>query len=303
MTRRMIVQVFDPTGGKPIEQITAGARRLGPVTTELPDRFGPDDVVIMWSPFRASWRAPIFAAAKAAGSRVVVMERGWLSPIAGVPYFQVALDGWNGDGRFPEGGGERWRSWAVPLRDWRRDGDAVLVIGNNRRHDTRDPRRTPMGWAESVTFDSPRPVLRRLTRNKRVTLDSQLSTAWCTVVWTSTVAIKSILAGVPAFYSGPTIIGAELACRGIDVEHPAMPDREPVLERLAWGQWSADEIAAGEPFARLLDLPHSGVPDPVQDLPPIGAMWTPAGRLRAVGARLARRGRMGEALGRNLGIT
>lgn len=300
--KRLVVQVFDPTGGKPVDEIIAGARRFGEVTTELPDRFTPEDVLIIWSPFRACWRAPIFAAAKAAGSRVVVMERGWLSPIGGARYYQVALDGWNGSGRFSAGGPERWRSWSVPLRDWRRDGNHVLVIGNNRRHTTRDPRRTPAGWAESVGFDSPRPVLRRLTR-KRVPLDAQLQDAWCTVVWTSTVAIKSILAGVPAFYCGPTLIGAELASPGLDIEHPVMPDRIPVLERIAWTQWTAEEVAGGEPFARLFDLPHSGQPEPVEDLLPIADHWTSAGRLRALGARMVSKGRVGEMLGRKLGVS
>jgi len=300
--KRLVVQVFDPTGGKPVAEIVAGARRFGEVTTDLPERFTPDDVLVIWSPFRASWRAPVFAAAKAGGSRVVVMERGWLASIGGARYFQVALDGWNGGGRFLPGGPERWRSWGVPLRDWRRDGSHVLVIGNNRRHTTRDPRRTPMGWAESVTFDSPRPVLRRLTR-KRIPLDAQFEDAWCTVVWSSTVAIKSILAGVPAFYCGPTLIGGDLAKAGLDVEHPVTPDRDPVLERIAWCQWTAEEVAGGEPFARLFELPHSGQAEQVEDLAPISAMWTPAGRLRAVGAKLARKGGIGEALSRRLGVT
>ena len=301
--RRLIVQVFDPTGGKPVQDIHAGARRFGPTTTDLPDRFTPNDVLITWSPFRASRRAAVVAAAKAAGSRVVVMERGWLSPIQGAPYFQVALDGWNGTGRFEPGGAERWRSWGVTLRDWRRDGEHVLVIGNNRRHTTRDPRRTPKGWAESVLFDSPRPVVRRLTRNKRISLQAQFENAWCTVVWTSTVAIKSILAGVPAFYCGPTLIGAELAKPGLDIENPVMPEREPVLERIAWSQWSKAEVAAGEPFARLFALPHSGEPETVEELPPIPSMWTLAGRFRAVGARVPRWSGLNGIVSRAFGIT
>lgn len=311
MSRRFFIYTRQSGGGeapqnpraKPWRECIAGCGRIGPTSTELPDRFQPDDTLIVWSPFRGSKRWQAYKAAKAAGSRVVVMERGWLSPLQDAAYFQVALDGWNGAGRFQPGGAERWRSWGVPLRDWRREGEHVLVIGDNRPNDSRDPRRTPIGWAESVRFDSPRPVARRLTRNRRVPLQVQFENAWCTVVWTSTVAVKSILAGIPVFYCGPNLVGAELAKPGIDIEHPLMPEREPVLERIAWSQWSTAELASGEPFARLFDLSHSGEPQMIEDLLPIPSMWTPAGRLRALGAKVPSWSGLNGIVGRAFGIT
>jgi hypothetical protein len=39
---------------------------------------------------------------------------------------------------------------------------------------------------------------------------------------------------------------------------PAMSNelRAMALERMAWAQWTVDEIASGEPFRRLLAMPY-----------------------------------------------
>jgi hypothetical protein len=285
---RLVVRLGENKWTKPLDAIVAGAARFAPVTADLPSGFTASDVLITWSPFRATPRAETFAAAKAGGARVIVLENGWLSPIGGARYYQVALDGWNGTGRFPVGDAERWKAWSVDVGPWRTQGRHILVVGNNRPNTTGDPRRTPIGWAESVEFDSAKPVVRRLTR-KDAPLDAHLRDAWCTVVWTSTAAVRSVIAGVPVFYQGPNLICAALARTGGDVEYPSYPDREPVLERLAWGQWTPDEIATGEPFARLFALPHAGEPERVLEEAACPTMWTVRGHLRAMRARLARR--------------
>ena len=282
--RIFIVLGDPPTPGqrnvKPYAEVEAGARRLGAVTIGMPDRdTGPDDVVICWSPFLGTDRLAALRAIKSVGGRAIVMENGWLSPIGTQRFFQVALDGWNGEGRFPADGPERWRGWGVPIRGWSRGGDHVLVIGQKLKGDDQDFRRMPVGWDYSLMLPTRRPIVRR-TRKTTESLEGQLGDAWCTVTWTSTTAIKGLIAGVPAFYCGPTLICHELCRRGTDVDHPAYPDREPVFERLAWCQWTPEEIATGEPFARLLDLPHDRVPQAVADPFTLPAAVTPRGLLR-----------------------
>lgn len=282
---RIFIVLGDPpspgqTNVKPYDEVAAGARRLGPVTIGMPDRdAGPDDVLICWSPFLGTDRLAALRTIKAVGGRAIVMENGWLSPIGPRRFFQVALDGWNGEGRFPPGGPDRWRGWGVPMLDWRRDGSHVLVIGQKLKGADQDFRRMPEGWDYSLTLPTRRPVVRR-TRKTAVSLDEQLRDAWCTVTWTSTAAVKGLIAGVPAFYCGPTLICHELCRRGTDVDHPAYPEREPVFERLAWCQWTREEIATGEPFARLLDLPHDRVPQAIAEPFTLPAAVTQRGLLR-----------------------
>lgn len=291
---RIFVVLGDPaTPGqqnvKPYDEVAIGARRLGPVTIGMPDAdIGPDDVLLCWSAFLGTDRLMALRAIKAVGGRVIVLENGWLTPVGERRFFQIALDGFNGEGRFPRQGPERWRGWGVRLRDWNRNGSHVLVVGQKRLGLNQDFRRMPEGWDYSLTLPTRRPVLRR-TRKTTVPLDEQLRDAWCTVTWTSTTAVKGLVAGVPAFYCGPTLICHELCRRGIDVDNPAYPDREPVFERLAWCQWTAEEIASGEPFARLLDLPHDRVPQMIPEpfTIPTGRTWR--GELRARRERMEKR--------------
>lgn len=73
------------------------------------------------------------------------------------------------------------------------------------------------------------------------------------VTWASGAAIKAIAAGVPVFHEFDRWIGAPAARFGIDkIEEPYLGDRLPMFRRLAWAQWTAAEIAKGEPFECLL---------------------------------------------------
>lgn len=265
---------------KPGAALAEGAARLGTVHMSTPSRFEPDDVAIIWAPFRGTFRSEIFSQIRAAGGRAIIVENGWLSPIGGQKYYQVALDGWNGTGWFPEGKGNRWDSWNVELRDWRRDGETILVVQQRPMGVNLDPRAMPPGWAQSVKPITRRRVVRR-THLSTIPLDQQIDEAFATLTWTSTVAIKSLIRGVAAFYCGPHINCGELMKPGLDVDHPVYPDREPVFRRYAWMQWTEAEIRSGEPFVRLLALPHDGRPAVIEEPAPVADAWTFAGRARA----------------------
>jgi hypothetical protein len=64
---------------------------------------------------------------------------------------------------------------------------------------------------------------------------------------------------VPAFHACPwwvCAVGARrYECAG-SLLTPIRNDaqRAAALERMAWAQWTCDEIASGEPFVRLLEL-------------------------------------------------
>jgi len=268
---------------KPGSALVEGASRFGTVHMHTPARFEPEDVAIIWAPFRGTFRSDIYRQIRAAGGRVIISENGWLSPIRGRKFYQIALHGWNGTGRFLDGDDSRWDGWGVDLRDWRRDGETILVIEQRPKGINLDPRAMPPGWAQSVVPKTRRRVVRR-TRFADTPLERQLDQAFATLTWTSTVAIKSLIRGVPAFYCGPSINCGELMRRGLDVDNPVYPDREPVFRRYAWMQWTEDEIRSGEPFARLLSLRHDGRPEILRDPDPVPPVWTMAGRVRAVAA-------------------
>lgn len=232
----------------PFQAICLGLQRIGIQWTT--DRSADADILVTWSPWNGSLRKTLANCFSARGKPVIVLENGWLNPhpLAG-PMYQCALDGWNGTGRFPSGhdGGARWRSFSLPMAPWvspARPGH-VLVIGQKGGPD--DDRTATPDWHERLAL--PGAVIRRPARSSRP-LVADLASASEVHVWTSNAAAWALLLGVPVVQHGPNLMVCELASR------PGRPllqgVRESVFARLAWAQWTADELAAGEPFHRLL---------------------------------------------------
>lgn len=230
----------------PHAALVAGLKRCGYEIT-LDQRA---DVLVTWSPWRRSKREALASIFAKSDRPVIVAENGWLSPIDETRYFQLARNGWNGEGSFPIGPPGRWRRWGIEPAPWRWSGDHVLVIGQRGLPD--DPRTMPTGWFMRVPIVTRLPVIRRAP-SCGAPLSLQLADAAECHVWSSNAAAWAVLAGVPVVQHGPVLMVSELA------SPPGVPLRRPyrghVLERLAWAQWSETELATGEPFARLLERP------------------------------------------------
>lgn len=232
-------------------EIKSGLAVLGIETTSDVSRFNAADrsseLLVTWSPWRGSYRHGVAASFRAAGKPVIVVENGFLSPINGQPYYQVALDGWNGTGSFPAGDGSRWASWGLEPEPWVDGPQRALVVGQRGHPD--DDRTSEPGWHCTVGVGDPDAI--RRDRDCRRPLADDLAQVNRCHVWTSNAASHAIMAGVPVVQHGPNLMVSELASR--PGEPVRRPDRVPVLERLAYAQWNAAELASGEPFARLLE--------------------------------------------------
>jgi hypothetical protein len=174
--------------------------------------------------------------------------------------FQVALWGFNGMGSHVEGPLGRLQGFALPPRTrLAKSHGPWLVVGQRRGNG--DPRSMPPNWPELVTArlrdhvqvnihyrgkgETPYEVLERLHPRGVVT-------------WSSSFSAWALWCGVPVYYCGPAVMGWRVARRW----HESLPPPEPYVvddsavyqefERLAWAQWTADEVATGQPFARLL---------------------------------------------------
>lgn len=211
----------------------------------------PGDLLLIWNR-----RGPEDALARkyeAAGARVMVVENAYIGPADGEKAFAISLGSHNGAGQWRVGGPERWDSFGLELKPWRRGEDVVLLP---QRGIGQTGVAMPRDWG-TRTLQRLQAQPRRLVYRKHPGDKSEpyeaLRNAWCACTWGSGAAIKALVAGVPVFYDFPQWIGGESARFGFgDLEKPWRGNRLPMLRRLAWAQWRLSEVQSGEAFDWLL---------------------------------------------------
>lgn len=241
-----------------IRGLTAAGYR---VETKPIKKISPDDILVIWNR-----GVQFFYEAKRhqdAGSRIFVAENGYTDAIDedGHQWFSLALDHHNGVGRWWIGDTPRFPLMGLKLSPWRPEGSFVLVL----------PQRGIGAPGVAMPQSWPRTIVQRLkgvtSRPIRVrphpglkslagSLLPDLEGCHAVVTWGSGAAVKAIMHGVPAFHELPGWIGAPAARFGLQhVENPYLGDRTAMFERLAWSQWRIKEIASGEAFKTLLQVP------------------------------------------------
>jgi hypothetical protein len=205
---------------------------------------------------------------EAAGGSVLIAENGYLTQGGGSPHrmpirewFALARSYHNDDKVVPDGDASRWNTLGVELQPRRADGKHILVCPN--RNFGTPGRFMPYNWADDVAARlraiTKRPIRIRPHPGNHAPakpLAEDLDGAWCTVIWTSSAGVHSLVAGVPVICEAPFWICKSAAGRVGEIDAPAMPDRLPAMQRLAWANWSLAEIQSGEAFTCLLNLDH-----------------------------------------------
>jgi hypothetical protein len=230
------------------------------VTTTTIGDIRPDDVLVCWNRYaQARVEAQRF---EAAGARVIVAENGFVgSDEHGRKLYQLALDYHNGAGRWPVGTEDRWSPLGIKLKPWRAGGAKILILPQRivGEDGVAMPKR-PEVWAPEVREQlrqyTGRPIEIRYHPGNVVPKPSpDWANVHAVVTWGSTAGLKAICAGIPVCHLMPGWIGRTAASFGLEhIENPWMGDRLPMLHRMSWAQWTVEEIASGEPFARLLAM-------------------------------------------------
>lgn len=245
-----------------------GLKRAGfDVLLRSPDRAKPGDVLVIWN--RYAGNHDIACQFEKQGGRVLVAENGYVGRGGTPPKFDVHPKGpqpghyyalaegyHNGAGRWPSGGPERWQALGIELRPWRTTGDHVLIcpnrsfgVGEQVMHADWAQR-----CADRIRKQTKRPVRVRAhpgNDSPKRPLSDDLAGAWAVIVWSSSCAIHALVDGYPTYIEAPFQVVKGASATG-PIDSPVMPDRLPHLERMAWAQWTCDEITRGEPFAHLL---------------------------------------------------
>lgn len=232
----------------------------------------PGDIVVTWS-----IKQPlVIAAAKASGTPLLVMERGHLPNR--MAWTSCGWGGLGGRGTYPavDDGGDRWRRhWPDLMKPWRAEGCHALLLGQVAGDAALySMEGTFDGWAQRVCDElraagwadvvfRPHPLTRRhgaercpegARLSKADALDADLDGAAVAVGFNSTALVETVLAGVPTVTLDPAgAMAAPVAMHGIPKCGSALdrPDRTQWAHRLAWCQWSLDEIRAGTAWEHL----------------------------------------------------
>lgn len=154
---------------------------------------------------------------------------------------------WNGHGRrgdhrLPERvTADRWERYAVPVAPWQ-TGRRIVLCGQTDSYCERDLD----SWYRSVAATH----FRRHPAGANPTgLPAAVdwSDARVAVTLNSSVAVQALLAGVPTVTQDEGSMAWDVT--GHSLDDVRMSDRLPWLHRLAWTQWTHDEIAEGTPWA------------------------------------------------------
>jgi hypothetical protein len=224
------------------------------------------DLVLIWNRYGHSHQ--VAEQYEREGKLVLVAENGYLGKGGVSPKFEVHPKGpskdsyyslsigWhNGRGVWPRGEG-RFKDLGVEIKPWRTKGEHILVCPN--RSFGVGSQVMPPDWAEKVVKrlrnESKRPVVVRGhpgNNSPRRPLELDLKDAWAVVVWSSSVAVHSLLAGIPTFIEAPFHVLKGCGASG-SPDEPVTKEREQHFERMAWHQWTCQELESGEPFRYLL---------------------------------------------------
>jgi hypothetical protein len=248
------------------------------VSNRLPRAPGPEDVLVIWN--RYAENDALARRFEDGGGRVIVAENGYLGyggrthrahDTSGRRMYALALHDHNGRGAWPAAefahSSPRFPFLGVEVLPWTTAGAAGKVLVCAQRGIGSPGRASPPGWAEAVARELRKagwPSVVRAhpgDRDPAVSLEQDLAGAQACVIWASGAGVKALVLGVPVFHACPWWVcsaGARRYTGPGSLVAPVKNDlqRAAALERMAWAQWTCEEIASGEPFRRLLAVPY-----------------------------------------------
>jgi hypothetical protein len=216
------------------------------VVEQLPDP-KPGDVLLIWN--RSGVNEHDARRFESVGATVLVAENGYLGKEwLGIKWFALAIGHHNGLGLWHDEGPDRWDRYGVELHPWR-SGHEVVVLP--QRGIGEPGIAMPRSWpAAKYGRVREHPGIRPCKP-----LNDDLAHAAYVVTWGSGAALKALLFGVPVYYGLSGWIGAQAALPISDIggsPKRSDADRLAMFRRLAWAQWTVNEIETGEPFLRLM---------------------------------------------------
>lgn len=178
---------------------------------------------------------------------LVAENSSWGNEFAGRNWYTLARNYHNVAGMFPIGGPERWDSLGVELEPFRSEGETVILASRGIGPAAyRMPRDWPIRQRGRIRAHP--------GRGDGKPLREDLANCGRVVTWGSGAAVKALMWGIPVESHQP---------RWIAEQSNTEESRLAVFRSLAWAQFTLDEFASGEPFARMLSWQEERDANPI----------------------------------------
>lgn len=223
----------------------------------------PGDVLLTWNRYGAS----AFAASvyEKAGAQTLVVENGYFGRDSqGRALYSIHNKMLHGYGSWYVGQEDRFEKFDIKLENWRRGGDHALVF--QQRGIGTPPVSSPPEHANVLAskIKTCANITARIRKHPGdnappISLESDLSGALFAATHTSSAGLKAMAMGVPVVTTAEKWLGIpaamdvskfdDAAWRGIEGKLIRSDSaRLDVFKRIAWAQWTVDEISNGIPF-------------------------------------------------------
>ena len=227
------------------EAVENGLKRLGyAILNKGGNPRSRDDLLCLWNR-KAGSEETMAEQWERRGGTVIIMENGYLQKVDKSMY-ALSVHGHNGSGWFPTGTEDRFTALGFPLKEMvdRKGHDLVCAQRGIGSKLMASPPRWAEKMAEKLKAAGRHPRIRAHPGNfaPKVSLLDDLKGAARCVIWSSGAGVRALVEGIPVVHAAPHWI-----CAGWE------GNRVEALQRMAHGQWRHEEIATGEPFARMRD--------------------------------------------------
>lgn len=220
----------------------------------LTDRPEKAHAVLLWN--RIGSGHHVAMAAEEKGIPVLIAENAYLgNDWLGDRWYAMSRTHHNGAGFWPDHGGARWDSLGASLTSWRSGGAEIVVLP--QRGIGPPGVRMPPDWecrvrSRLASYGMPVRIRRHPGQSTATPLLVDLQNAAAVVTWGSGAGIKALAAGIPVLHDFGQWIGAQASAPIGEPIRRNDADRLAMFQRLAWAQWTLDEIRSGFAITELL---------------------------------------------------
>jgi hypothetical protein len=260
----VVYRAGQPWAEPKLDAFVAGLRkhRIEPEERRAGD-WRVSDLAVVW----AHRDTALHEIQRGAGNHYLVLERGYIGALENRRrWTSMGYDGLNGRADFCNAGAgpDRWdRYFAGFMQPWKDGGDYALLMGQVRGdaslagidieawYGEAAQRLGDLGWTVMFRPHPNDPTVAPDGAYALVgSLEGALASAAFVVTWNSTSGVDAVLAGVPTVAMDRGSMAWDVAAHSIE-DVPFRPARLVWSARLAWTQWSDDELASGETWEHL----------------------------------------------------